>query len=219
MKNFGDLKDAVGQLVQRADDANYLDKIGVWLQLSHKLLAEIYDYWTELQAVHNFNSAIGTEAYSMPADFDKPMRVYDLTNKKKLTPITEEVYSDSNISNIAAKTTGTPDEYRIYGVVSRLKQMKLGLIPNAIISYRVLYKQIPTEMDEDTDYPFIDADRYLVFDAYGYALKQDKEDTKANFAWQKASEALTALLNNQMSNLGVDYQQKIVSSFAQSHRS
>lgn len=219
MKNFGELKEAVGNLVQRADDSDYLDKIGVWLQLSHKLLAEIYDYWTELQGIYNFTSVASTEAYSMPADFDKPMRVYDLTNDKKLTPITEEKYFDSNIANIADATEGEPEYYRIYGVVSRRKQMKLGLIPDDAYSYRVLYKQIPSELSADADYPFIDADRYLIFDAYGYALKQDKEDTKANFAWQKASEALTALLNNQMSNLGVDYQQKVISRFAQSHRS
>ena len=219
MKNFGDLKNDVGVLVQRSDDANYLAKIGVWLQLSHKLLAEIYDFWTELQSTHNFTSVDGTEAYSMPEDFDKPLRVYDLTNKKKINPITEEEWSDANVSNIADKTEGTPDKYSLYGVVDRLKQLRLRLIPNDAYSYRVLYKAIPSELSDDEDYPFIDADRYLIFDAYGYALKQDKEDTKANFAWQKAAEALQALLNNQMSNLGIDYQQRIISRFLESHRS
>lgn len=199
-------------------DAVFLAQAGVWLQLSEIFLSEIYDYWIELQDTHNFSSIIGQEAYDMPSDFDKPLRIYDLTNKKKITIITEEIYSDGNIANIANGTTGTPDKARLFGVKNRLKQLKLGLIPNAVNSYRILHKKKPAGMTVDTDQAFIAADRYLIFDAYGFALKQDKEDDKANFAWQKSKEALQALLSNQMGNLGPDYINKVNNAWTQSHR-
>jgi len=200
-------------------DAVFLEQAGTWLQLSEKLLVEIYDYWTELQSIYNFSSTASIEAYSMPADFDKPLRVYDLTNKKEILPQTEEEWSDGNIANIAGAEEGTPDKYRIYGVSSRRKQMKLGLIPDDVYSYRVLYKIIPDGMSADDDYPFIECDRYLIFDAYGYALKQAQQEQQASFAWQKSQEALTILLNNQMMKLSPKYQNKIVSAWAQAHRS
>lgn len=224
---FLQLKQRVAVLAQRVTydvDGNatyddvFLAQAGVWIQLAEKLLAEIYDYWTELQGVHNFTTGDGTETYSMPSDFDKPLRVYDLTNEKQLTPITEEEYFDSNISAIADADEGKPDKYRIFGVSSRLKQMKLGKIPDDAYSVRVLYKKVPAGMSANDDYAFIDADRYLIFDSYGYALKQAKEDMKANFAWEKAKEALQILLNNQMTKLSPKYQHKITSRWLQAHR-
>ncbi len=115
MFNFSELKTKVGELCQRSDDTNYLTKIGVWIQLSHKLLADIYDYWIDLQGIHDFSTADGTEDYPLPNNFDKPFRLFDLTNKKKVNPITEEEYSDGNISSIANATEGNSENYRLYG--------------------------------------------------------------------------------------------------------
>ena len=199
-------------------DANFMAKAGTWIQLSHKLLAEIYDYWVELQGKYNFTSEDGTEAYSMPADFDKPFRIYDLTNKKKLTIETQEKYYDANISAIADATKGIPDKARFYGVSDEQVQLELGLIPDDEYSYRVLYKKIPTELSADGSKPFIDADRYLIFDTVGYAWKWEQQEQKAAFAWQKAQEALTALLNNQMTRLSPDYQHKVINTWTQAHR-
>ncbi len=312
MQNFGELKLNSQRLAQREDDSDYATKIGVWLQLSHKLLAEIYDFWLELQAIYNFTTVDGTGDYPLPNNFDKPFRLYDLTNDKKINPDVEEVYFDSNIANIADAVEGPPDKYRLYGMegvrvpistsgdtvkakssstedngtvvrvrgyvdsahliedyesiiltgtsfkagtktfykithlsksanttgyitlanstgttldtlapnerVSRHIIMKLGLMDDAY-SMRLLYKKTVSEMVNDYDYPFIDADRYLLFDAYGYALKQEKDDNKANFAWQKAQEALQILLSKQGTRLGTDYQHKITNVWAQSHRS
>lgn len=226
-KTFLELKQATAVLTQHTGvdenddityDANFLAKAGTWIQLSHKLLAEIYDYWIELQGKHNFSSADGVEAYDMPADFDKPLRIYDLTNKKKITVITQEKYYDANISAIADATEGIPDKARFYGVSSERVQLELGLIPDAIYSYRVLYKKIPTELSADDSKPFIDADGYLIWDAVGYAYKWEKEDQKAQFAWAKSKEALTTLLNNQMTRLSPDYQHRITNRWVQAHR-
>ena len=228
MYTYLQLKQKVAELTQHVSydsagtatyDANFLGKIGTWLNASQKNLAQMYDFWTELQAIHSFDTShpfAGVEAYSMPANFDKPFRVYDLTSTAEITPITEEEYSDANIANIADSTEGQPTQYRIYGVSSRLKQMKFGLIPDGVYSIRVLYKSVPTDMSADDDYPFMDADRYLIFDACGFAWKWESKENEATTAWGLADKALTVLLNNQMSNLGV--QHKIVSSWAQAHR-
>ena len=225
---FLQLKQKVAELTQHTGvttagvitypDKAFLTRAGTWLQLSEKLLSELYDFWIELQDIHNFSSVSGTEAYDMPSNFDKPFRVYDLTNKKEIPAETEETYSDRNIGNIADATTGTPSVYRIYGVSNRLKQMKLGLIPDATISYRILFKKIIDGMIEDTDKAFTNADRYLTWDAAGNAYKWEREDEKAQVAWGKAGEALQVLVSNQMNNLGVEFQERMVSQWLQSHR-
>lgn len=117
MYNFGELKEKVGILVQRSGDTDYLTKIGVWIQLSHKLLAEIYDYWFDLQDRYNFTTIDGQEDYPLPNNFDKPFRLYDITNNNKITIETEEEYFDDNIANIADAVEGTSDIARIYGTV------------------------------------------------------------------------------------------------------
>lgn len=77
----------------------------------------LYDYWEDLQAVMtNFVSVSGTQAYYMPSDFDKPTRIWDFTNNRKLVVTTRQEYVDANISNIANATTGVPQYAMIYGV-------------------------------------------------------------------------------------------------------
>ena len=116
MKNFSELKTDVAVLAQRSGDTDYLTKIGVWLNMSHKLLAEIYDYWFELQDVYNFNATDGQESYGLPNRFDKPFRLYDITSNNKMTIKTEEQYFDENIANIADAVEGQPSTARIFGV-------------------------------------------------------------------------------------------------------
>ena len=316
MYNFGELKEKVGILVQRSGDTDYPTKIGVWLQLSHKLLAEIYDYWLDLQGIYNFNTASGTEDYPLPNNFDKPFRLYDIDNNKKMDIKTEEEYFDDNIANIIDVNKGKPDTARIYGTVgsrvpistsgatvqvkssyateptavvvriegyidssllilgyesitipivasttyvagtttfykithisksinttgyitiadssgtvletlasnervSRHKVLKLGLIPNATIAMRLLFKRTTIEMVNDYDYPFTECDRYLIMDAVGWAQKQEGKDQQAEYTWGKAAEALKVLLANQNSKLGPDYVNKVTSIWAQAHR-
>lgn len=115
MYAFGELKLKVGQLVQMSGDSNYLDKIGIWLQLSHKLLADIYDYFIDLQDIYNFSTVDGQEDYPLPNKFDKPFRLKDLTNIKDISFKTEEEYVDENLSSIVDATEGNSDTARIYG--------------------------------------------------------------------------------------------------------
>lgn len=230
MHTYLQLKQQIAQLTQHVSydsagtgtyDANFMDKAGIWLNLSQSMLAKVWDYWTELQSQtpHTFTTVDGTEAYDMPADFDKPYKVVDLTNKVILTPYAEEDYIDENVSAIADADEGTPTKYRIFGVSSRLKQMLLGLIPDDAYSMKVWYKLLPTAMSADGDYPFIrNADEYFIFDGVGYALRWENKDEKANFAWQKAKEALGLILSNQSRKLGTDYVNKIVSKWASAHR-
>src|SRR3990167_592250 len=316
MLNFLELKTKVGELVQRSTDTDYLTKIGTWIQLSHKLLSEIYDYYIELRGIYNFNAADGQENYPLPNRFDKPFRLYDLTNKKEILPETEEEYFDDNIANIANATEGKPDKYRLYGTtgsmtaistsgdtvqvksssssdtgsiiiriegyidsakligdyenitvsasspttfvagtktfyeithisksanttgyitianssgttleylapnerIARHKILKLGLIPNATILMRLLFKKTVQELVNDYDYPFIECDRYLIMDTLGWSLKQDTKDQQAEFAWGKAAEALKIILLNQANKLSPKYQHKIVSKWMTAHR-
>lgn len=222
MLSYVDLKTKVGELVQRSDDSDYLTKIGTWINFAYIFIVDAYDFWTELHETHDFTSTASLETYNMPTDFDKPLRIYDITNDKKLNIITEEKYFDANIANMADLNEDVPDYARLSETsgtgTSVVKVLKLGLIPDDAYDYRVLYKKRVSFMSADTDAPFVDCDRYLIMDAWGWALKQEKQDQLAIVAWQKASEALQILLSNQASKLGPDYQHKIESTWSTAHR-
>ena len=318
MFHFEDLKAKVGVLTQRSGDTDYLIKIGVWINLAQDFLYNVYDYYQALQDEHNFTTVASQEDYVMPNRFNKPLRIYDLTNKSKLTIQTEESYFDVNIDNIVTPNTGDPSFARLYGEtgvttpistsgdtvqvksssssdtdnpivriegfidsartvldaedvtisasspttfvagtktfyeiarvskskdttgfitlansssttlatiasidsVLRHKILKLGLIPDAANSMRVLFKKKYRILVNAYDYPFIDADNFLILEAFGYALAQDREaETKAQVIWTKAKDALTSILTNENANLGPDFQHKMTHQLAQAHRS
>ena len=78
--------------------------------------ANKYDFWSELQSTYNFVSVANQETYYMPSDFDKPTRIFDLTNNVKPTMITREQYFDANISTISNAQTGVPNYAMLYGI-------------------------------------------------------------------------------------------------------
>lgn len=316
MRMFGEINNDVAVLAQRSGDSDYIAKIAVWTRLSHKALSEVNDFWRELSDVHNFTTVDGQEDYPLPQRFDKPFRLFDLTNKREILPDIEEIYNEDNLSAIADGTEDAPSKYRIYGQagvrvpistsgdtlqvkssssedtaspvvrirgfidsafliedteeievsatspttfvagtktfykitqvsksanttgyltianssdetletlapsdrIARHFVLKLGKIPDDAYSLRLLFKKTVSEMNDDEDYPFTECDRYLTFDAWGYALKQDKEDQRALFAWQKADEALKTILINQANKYGTKHQDKVVSTWLSAHR-
>lgn len=117
MRTFLELKNDVGKLAQRSGDTNFLDNIGTWINFAQTFLFNSNDYFIETQAKHEFSTVDAQEDYAMPNDFDKPLRIYDFTNKKKLTIETDEAYTDGSIANIAdAKKVKAPEFARLFGV-------------------------------------------------------------------------------------------------------
>lgn len=117
MYNFGETYTEVAVLLQRDQDPTFVAKCKYWINLGATIAYNAYDYWEELQAVMTpFSSVQGQETYYMPSDFDKPTRIYDFTNNRKLTIQTRQEYVDANISNISGAVQGTPQYAMIYGV-------------------------------------------------------------------------------------------------------
>lgn len=117
MKSFGETCLDVGYMVQRDQDANYSSKIQNWVNLAQIKAVNAYDYWKALQSITPvFSSIAGQEVYYMPSDFDKPYRIYDLTNANKLVITTREEYYDANIYNISQSTQGQPLWAMFYGI-------------------------------------------------------------------------------------------------------
>lgn len=117
MFTYTELKNEIAKLAQvQGRGSGQLDKIGVYLNLAQDFLYGVYDYFTELQATYDFSSVDGREDYPMPNDFDKPLRIKDLTTPKDITITTEEEYVDANLSAVADSDEGTPDKARIYGM-------------------------------------------------------------------------------------------------------
>lgn len=117
MYTFQDTYTGVAVLVQRDQDQTFLTKCQRWVNMGATIAFNMYDYWQELQTpMTQFTSVSGQETYYMPSNFDKPTRLYDYTNDKKLTIQTREEYLDANIATVALKTTGVPQYGMIYGV-------------------------------------------------------------------------------------------------------
>lgn len=103
-------------LSQRQGDTTYAANFPIWLNMGQMYAANKYDFWSELQSTYNFSTANGQETYYMPSDFDKPTRIFDLTNNCKPTMITREQYFDANISTISNAQAGVPQYAMLYGI-------------------------------------------------------------------------------------------------------
>ena len=103
--------------------------------------------------------------------------------------------------------------------VTRNLVLKLGLIPDDAYDYRIWFKKKYRKMVDDYDYPFTDADNYFILDAWGWALSEEKETLeRALSVWNKAEKSLLTFLGNKQGRLGPNYQHKVVTKFAQAHR-
>lgn len=116
MFNFSEIVSKTAIILQRFGDPDYLSKIKDWVNLAQQYAVNSYDYWAELQSEYTFSSTDGTEKYYLPSDFDKPFRLFDNTNYRKLTWTTREEYYSGNISTIASSQTGIPTYAMLYGV-------------------------------------------------------------------------------------------------------
>lgn len=116
MYNFGEIVTQVAEMAQRSGDAAYLAKIKAWVNAAQSYAADMYDYWPDLQARHNFTTVDGQYFYYMPSNFDKPYRVYDITNDRKLTVKTLEDYYDATLADTFDNNENTPSVAILYGV-------------------------------------------------------------------------------------------------------
>lgn len=117
MYTFSETYQEVATLLQRDQDTTFTGKCKYWVNLGATVAYNAYDYWEELEAVLTpFNSVQGQETYYMPSDFDKPTRIYDFSNNRKLTINTRQEYVDANVATVSAQTQGTPQYAMIYGI-------------------------------------------------------------------------------------------------------
>lgn len=103
-------------VAQRQGDAAYAANFPIWLNMAQMYASNKYDFWSELQSTFNFSSVANQETYYMPSNFDKPTRIFDLTNNLKPTMITREQYFDANIATISNAQIGVPQYAMFYGI-------------------------------------------------------------------------------------------------------
>lgn len=98
--------------------------------------------------------------------------------------------------------------------------LKIGLIPGQANSMKVLFKRRINKLVNDNDYPFIDADEFIIAYAAGYGRLQEKESMElSEQLFTQADEAYVRLRTRVNNQLGSDYEQRIVSPLMSSHRS
>lgn len=116
MYTLSELVNNASILAQRQGDTTYATNFPIWLNMGQMYAANKYDFWSELQSTYNFASVGNQEQYYMPSDWDKPTRIFDLTNNLKPTMITREQYFDANISTISNAQVGVPQYAMLYGI-------------------------------------------------------------------------------------------------------
>lgn len=319
MYTFSEIVNNVAVILQRSQDTDYKTKIKQWINFSQENAFRAYDYYEELESTHSFTTVNGTESYYLPSVFDKPLRIFDMTNNNKLKIVTEENYQEINLSNIQNARTGKPNFARIYGISaikypisvsgvtikvksssamdnnnpviriegfmdasntiydyenitlssvspttyatasspktfykitritksndtfgyitvadssgnvlanissterqSRSPELRLGIIPDGSYAFRVLYKRRINKLVDDNDYPFVDADEFMIYNSVAFGLSEEKESTdRSQMMFQKANEALMTVIRNQQARLGPDFQHKMINKASQSHR-
>lgn len=141
-----------------------------------------------------------------------PVTFYGITKITKSGDTVGYVTIADNSSNVLA--TIMPVER-----ASRYVVLKLGLIPDAVYSIKILFKRKVNRMVNDYDYPFIDADEFFVNYAYQYAMNEEKENVeRVPLIQQKVMDCLNAVVRTEQTRLGEDYQHKIVFNSAQAFR-
>ena len=104
--------------------------------------------------------------------------------------------------------------------VSRYKAFQLRSIPDdSTTEIRTLYKKKFRRLINDQDYPFIDADSYLIFGAASLGMVRDKENIERSaFIDKERDKALGSILLNQSTKLGDGYQFTFESGILQAHK-
>jgi len=105
--------------------------------------------------------------------------------------------------------------------VSRYKAFRFGLIPDdSSTIVRVFYKKQLTKLVNDGDYPFVECDDYLIYNASAIAMQRDKENIqRAQLMQALAGDALNAIMLSQSTKNGPDFQHKYDNPLIQAHRS
>jgi len=105
--------------------------------------------------------------------------------------------------------------------VSRYKAFQLRLIPDdSTTEIRTLYKKKYRRLINDQDYPFLDADGYLIYGAASIGMIRDKENIdRAAFIDKERDKALARILLNQATKLGDNFQHTFKSGIIDAHRS
>lgn len=122
-KRFTDMKTNVCNLIQDTS-ADMKTKVGVYLNAKLRELVERVGSRTRYD--YSFSTTSGTQDYAMPDDFLKSLSVYDGTNKKNLTQITQKEYQQKYESDLTS--TGSPDYYIITEDCVRTQPSSAGVV-------------------------------------------------------------------------------------------
>lgn len=159
------------------------------------------------------NITIDTAAPTTYTTASSPTTFYGITRVTKSMDTSGYVTLADNSSNVLS--TIAPNDRE-----SRYPVLYFGLIPDAsTYTYQLLYKKKIKRLVNDYDYPFADITDYLVLNAVGYGLHEEKEsEGRANTMWSKANDLLTNIIANKNAKFGTDFQHKFITTGAQTHR-
>jgi len=142
--------------------------------------------WGTINESYSFNTVAGTKDYKLPADFWKPLYVFDNTNSIDLPQ--KDFNELERFFSQTLSDSGNPTKCTIYdklnadnpnptGVLEHW--MRLHPTPNSIITILVPYQIEPSNMSAATDLPILDCDYEVEIGATAEAWRTKRQFSKA----------------------------------------
>ena len=130
--------------------------------------------WTSATA-----TVASTKAYSLPSDFDIPVKVFYTEDSSEFD--LEQVYPANLLQKVTKTTTeGTPSWYMVLGESSALVQIEFYNIPSKAGSFKAIYKPVLTEYTTSTSEDIL-MKKYpqtVIYFATAFAFQIVKKDEK-----------------------------------------
>jgi hypothetical protein len=207
-KSFSTMKTNVGNNVQDTS-AEFATIIGTYLNNRYKAIRKRANF-NIINDTYSFSTVAGTANYTLPSTFGKELYVRDATNKTNLSYISIQDLVQNNTTTLTSG--GTATKYSIYENFSnptRVKLMKLHLVPNSVVTIEAPHIIEPADLSAESDVAMFDCDDAIELGATADAWAYKRQFAKSSYFEGLFEKALQTIIwdranqPNQVTTFGV----------------
>lgn len=157
MNNFAQIATNVGNRIGDTS-ANFQTIINQYINQRYQRIFKKFN-WPTLVPAYTFNTAVGTQDYSLPSDFKHELYTYDSTNSFDIKRVDFQELERLNASTLSQQ--GSVSQYAIFESLTGspatiLKTVRFYQIPNSILAIKMPYIKQASDMSASTDLPIVD---------------------------------------------------------------
>lgn len=182
MNSFSTIKSNIGTRIGDTS-TSFATTIGSYINQRYQRIFKKFN-WDSAKPDYTFNTAGGTNEYTMPSGFGKELYVFDNTNLVDIRKYSLQDLERNFVQNL--NDNGNPLYYAIYKTLDSSNPAnivtKLRFYPNptTVIAIIMPYLYAPTDMSSSTDLPILDmADLACELGATADAWRTKRQFAKA----------------------------------------